>query len=441
MLDKLFFISLVLSLTGLFRFLAPQLGTSIGQVSLALLVFNLFYLVSRFSYLQALGQRIIPWLVLLVTWPLATLIYAPAIEARQIGLLVNGAALFAGTAAYTMSKGPLAIRRVFWVALVVTYFGVVLNMAVPGYFENVALLADARVTSLNRPGGFFMQPNSLAIGITYMFIGWLAFARRNTVYFEPAAVLVFLGFLLLTGSRSGIIIGLLVAAFHFGFQWRSTLFRSQRVRGFSIRLAIFGTFGFFGLVGMKLFIEMYRPTVEVASGGLIDRIFNMLEFRLVDENINIAQDKSVLARSEIQNLYLQLINERPILGHGFGAEAEFLEAGILFRTAHSTILTAAMEYGIFFPLFALLLLLLLFVNKNRPNLEKMLGTNAIVQFLAITSLLFVYSGGLLSDRVFLIVLGVLFVVSRAPSYIFRRPAVKPVKRSHTIPISTKHPVR
>jgi len=419
MLDKLFYISLVLSVTGLFRFVAPQLGVSIGQVSLALLVFNLFYLVNRLSYLHALRRKFLPWFVLLLVWPLATLAYAPVIEARQIGLLVNGFALFAGAAVYTMSKGPLAIYRVFLVALMVTFFGIILNMAMPDYFENVAQLADARTLSLNRPGGFFMQPNSLAIGMALMFICWLAFAKRNTVYFEPFAILVFLGFVLLTGSRSGMIIAMIIVVLHFGFELRNSLFSSQKVRNFLIRLSIFVVFLVFGWIGMKFFINFYRNIVEVASGGLIERISNMLAFRLGDEGFSILQDSSLLARTEAQNLYLQLIKERPVFGHGFGAETAYLDAGIIYLSAHSTILTSAMEYGVFYPLFALVLLAKLFFNKNRKLSENTLGTNIVSQFLAVTILLFVYSGGLFGDRVFMVVLGVVFVISSAPSYVFR----------------------
>ena len=49
MLDKLFFIFLILNATGLFRFLAPQFGVEIGQVSLVLLIFNFLYILAKLS--------------------------------------------------------------------------------------------------------------------------------------------------------------------------------------------------------------------------------------------------------------------------------------------------------------------------------------------------------------------------------------------------------
>jgi O-antigen ligase/polysaccharide polymerase Wzy-like membrane protein len=433
MLDKLFFISLVLSVTGLFRFVAPQLGTSIGQVSMALLAFNLLYLANRLSYLEKIFRKLLPWLILLLAWPMMAMTYAPAIEVRQLGILLNGFVLFAGTAVYTMSKGTSAIYRVFRVALVATFFGIILNLAMPDYFENVALLADARVTYLNRPGGFFMQPNDLAIGLTLIFIGWLAYAKRNTIYFEPVAILVFLGFLLLTGSRAGMIVGVLIVALHFGFQWRSTLFRVQRVRKFSTRLAIFIVLIILGMTGMKIFIETYRDMLDVQQGGLIERISNMLEFRLGEEGVGVAEGGSVRDRFEAQWAYWEKIKERPILGHGFGSEALYLDSGELFLSAHSTIISMTMQYGVFYPMIVLLLLARLLFKPNRKNVEKVLGTNTIIQFLSVTLILLAFSGGLFDRRAFLVTLGMLFAVCNFPSYIFRKPTAKSVQRPRAHP--------
>jgi len=431
-LDKLFFISLVLSMTGLFRFLAPQLGTSIAQISLALLAFNLFYLVNRLSYLQRIFPKMLPWFVLLLVWPLVTVTYAPTIEVRQIGIAISRFTLFAGAAVYFISSGPPAIYRVFLVSLVVTAIGIVLNMAIPEYFEAVALLSDARVTSMNRPGGFFMQPNTLAIGMAFMLIGWLAFAKRNTVFFEPMAVLVFVGFQLLTGSRAGLILALLIVALHFGFQWRSTLSRSRRVRKFLIRMTIFAASIFFGLIGMKLFVAFYGGIVEVLPGGLIDRMSNMLEFRLHDDRVATSESFSILDRFEAQKLYWELIKERPFFGHGFEAQVEYLNNGFLYKSAHSTVLSVVMMYGVFYPLFFLALLARLFFNPNRKMVEVALGTNTIVQFLAVALILFLYSGDLFGRYTFMSVFGVVFVVSSFPSFIFRKHA-KPVGRLRAYP--------
>lgn len=107
MVDKLFFISLVLNATGLFRFVASPFGVSVGQVSMVLLVFNVIYLLIKLLTLIPMFSKMTPWIVVLTIWPLVTLIYASTIDIREIALAIYGFALFAATVVYTVSNGFL----------------------------------------------------------------------------------------------------------------------------------------------------------------------------------------------------------------------------------------------------------------------------------------------------------------------------------------------
>ncbi|RKY23907.1 MAG: hypothetical protein DRP83_08475, partial [Planctomycetota bacterium] len=142
MIDKLFFVVLILNATGLFRFIAPQVGVSIGQVSLVLLVLNIFYLVAKIRYSKPLFLRVGMggWLFVLLLWPLLTLLYAPSFDVREIGLLLYYFSLFFGSVVYTVSNGLGAMRRVMFVSLIVTIVGMPLSMMAPQYFEAVGAL-------------------------------------------------------------------------------------------------------------------------------------------------------------------------------------------------------------------------------------------------------------------------------------------------------------
>ena len=417
MLDKLFFIILVMNVTGLFRFLAPQFDVEIGQVSLVLLIFNLLYILVRLSYLIPMFPKMLPWFVVLIAWPLATLAYAPTIELREIGLAVYRFTLFSGAVIFSASNGLSAIRRVFLVSLVLTVFGQVLNMGMPGYFETVAALADARVLSMGRAGGFFMQPNSLAIGLAFLFIGWLALARRDTVLREPIIIVAFLGSELLTGSRTGMVLGVVIVGVHLVYQWRARIFRSRKVRYLSARLAVLVVCVFFGLIGMKFFVEIYGRQIDRDPGDLIDRMNTLLELNLSGHE-ELAYDTSFQKRFSAQRVYWSLIKEKTFIGHGFGAEVFYLRNGTIHLTAHSTMLSVTMEYGVIYLLAFSLLLAMMFLNRHRGPVEQALGTNVITQFVLVTLLTFVIGGGLLVERAFFVVFGMVYTAAYYPWRVF-----------------------
>lgn len=418
MLDKLFFISLVLNATGLFRFIAPQLGaSSIAQVSLALLVFNSFYLICRFRYLCSMLPRMLPWLVLLLVWPLATLAYAPATEWREVGLAAYGATLLAGTIVYTASNGLSSMHRVFLVALVLTVFGEGLNILRPAYFEDVAVMADARVLAIGRPGGFFLQPNRLGVGLVMIFVGWLALAPRHTRVRESAMTAIFLGAVLLTGSRAGIALALVIIGAHLTCQWWGKISGSRTVRRLSTRLAVLAACIFFVAAGAKLFTEVYRGEREPNSWGLVERVGAFLQFQLTRAD-TVWEDRSLQVRFAAQRVYWDLVKQRPLLGYGLGAEVWYREHGALWRASHSTIFSAILDYGVLHPVLFFGLLGMAFFNRHRRSVERALGTNTIAQFAVLAGLMCVFSGGLFDRRVFFILLGMVCAALYYPQAVF-----------------------
>lgn len=417
MIDKLFFVVLILNATGLFRFVAPQLGVSIGQVSLVLLIFNIFYLLARLSYLIPMFSKMLPWFVVLVAWPLATLAYAPTIDLRAIGHAVYGFMLFAGTIVYAASNGLSAIHRVFLLSLILTVFGQVLNMMMPGYFETVAELANARVFSMGRPGGFFMQPNALGIGLALLFIGWLTTAKRDTFFLEPIIIVVFIGSELLTGSRTSMILGIFIVGLHLTYQWRGKIFRSQKVRYLSTRLAVLVVCIFVGMIGAKFFIESYGDRIERKGFDFVDRVSMLLEFRFTHAE-KLIEDGNLQARFAAQRVYWNLIEEKPLLGHGLGTGGLYLRSGNIDMSSHSTMISVLMEYGVIYPLVFLLLLARTLFNRHRRFVEQAFGTNTVTQFVLVTLLLFVATGGLLDRRLFFVVFGMVYTAVYYPWRVF-----------------------
>ena len=415
MLDRLFFVSLILSVTGLFRFIAPSLGVTISAVSFALLAFNIFYLIINLGLIKKLIKNIWPWIFLLLIWPLVTILYSPGFDLRLIGVLLSNFVLFVGGAVFFMSVGKKTTGKLFQISFALTIFGLVLNMILPDLFLTVGNLASARTFTMNRPGGFHLQPNGLAVGICFVFMGWHIFSSEKTPFVEATSMVLLMTMLILTGSRTGMVLGALIIVIHYSYQWYSSLTPSKQGFYFGKRMSVLLVFIFAGIVSLKAFTQVYAQYLDVKTDGIIDRINNVLEFRLTNEGPSVLEDSSVLDRWAAQKIYLDLIAEKPLVGHGFGAETNYLDYGVLYKSSHSTILSLAMAYGVFYPLFYLVLIFKLIFHRNRKWIEKQSGTNMIIQLVAISAVLFLYSSNVLERRSYMVILGAMIVLINYPS--------------------------
>ena len=415
MIDKLFFVVLVLNTTGLFRFLAPQFGVLISHISVALLVLNIFYLVvkvrlsTRLFFRGAIGG----WLFVLLLWPLLTLLYAPSLEIREIGLLLYCLSLFLCAVVYTFANGLPAMHRLMSVSLIITIIGLALSMLVPEYFKAVAMLANARSKYMGRAFGFFMQPNELAIGLSLLFIGWFSLWRHKNSMFKVVAIMGFLFVILLTGSRTGMLSAVIAVTFIVSPSWR------KRWRGklYVLKIGVLIACLVGGVIGAKTYIRSIEGQVERQKWDLIDRIETLLSFKLSDDGFIVYTD-SVQLRLNAQAVYWSLVYEKPLLGHGFGSDTYYKENGSIFLSAHSTALKSAMEYGILYPVVFVLLMFQLYRRRSRRDVESVFQTNAIIQFVFIFLFLFTIAGSVLHDRTFYVVWGVFFAAVYYPRYLF-----------------------
>jgi len=411
MIDKLFSIVLVLNATGLFRFIAPQLDVSIGQVSMALLGVNVIYLVSKAQYSKAilLQSGMGGWLFVLLIWPLSTLLYARSFEVRQVGLLLYYFSLFFGAVVYTASNGLPAIHRVIAVSLAVTIFGFVLSMLVPEYFQDVALLAQNRINYNNRAFGFFMQPNQAAIGFALLFFGWFSLWKHKNTMLEVVALVTFLGLMFLTGSRTGTVVAVIVIGLSLAYSWRRQPRTIRAFRRSYLKVLLLGAC----LLGGLFWTTRYLSSADYEKWGLLDRISMLTSFRLTDSSIR--EDVSVMRRLDAQAVYWAFIKVKPLFGHGFGAETHYYENGHIDRTSHSTLLTCWMEYGIFYPIALGLLMVRLYLTRRRARAEGALATDSVFQFVLIVLFLFTVSGNLLNARVFYVVWAMFFAAVYCPA--------------------------
>ncbi|NCB09554.1 MAG: hypothetical protein EOM73_15525 [Bacteroidia bacterium] len=292
-----------------------------------------------------------------------------------------------------------------------------LSKLAPGFFEAVAVLADARVpgeTIGARPVGFFLQPHNLAIALILLFVGWFGLWRKKKAWQEVLAIVLFLALELATGSRAGIMVGVGITGVYLMHNWRKRLVRGRLIYW----LGLFLVLSVLLVFGMRVYLEATANTIAGrSSGDLIDRIENMIYFRFSPEQ-SLVKDSSIQFRLMAQKDFLNLILKKPIHGYGYGSDSYFLETGRLWLSAHSQFLTVALQYGIFYPLAFLASVLRFFKSQWRKSVENQLQSNIVLQFIFLFVVFFSYSS-ILEIRLFYIVLGLITSLLWFPTHLFR----------------------
>lgn len=452
MIDRLFLAILVLNATALFGFLAPQFGLSISQVSQTLLAFNLLYLISKAHVVQRLLARteIAQWCFLLLLWPLATLAYAPSFELRQIGLQLYFFTLFLGALVFAAANGVRRIRQLLELSIAITTVGLALSLVSPEYFEAVAELASAKTVKEGRAFGFFLQPNKLATSLTLLFLAWFPLRRTKNTIADAVTIATFMVVILLTGSRTGILMSVVVVGLLALNLWKTGGAQGRSIVRVALLLGVLAT----GAAGLREYLAQleYR---DARRDDLISRMETLLNFELSDDG-SLGEDGSIRARLDAQTVYWHLIEEKPILGHGFGSETYFRRLGPIFLTSHSDFLATAAEYGIAYPLWFIYALVAMYRRNERKTAEAILEANTIAQFTAVVLLLFVGSS-IIHSRTFYVIWGALAATAYFPRNVFAQDSARGVivrnatrvsgprtswaPRNPALDVAARHPAR
>jgi O-antigen ligase len=258
-----------------------------------------------------------------------------------------------------------------------------------------------------------MQPNRAACALGFLFIGWFALCRFRNTKREAMAILAFLAMMLLTGSRSGALLAGVIVTLIIMHSWRQSRADGGYVlKVVTIVLCLVGV-----QIGMHHYAASRSNSVGRTDADLITRMALLLSLKLSTAG-SVTDDTSVRERFDAQTVYWDLIAERPVLGHGFGAEVHYMANGPLFLTAHSGAITSAMEYGLCYPIVVWWFVLRFYGKRSRGAVESALGTNSILQCVFGALFIFTINGGLLQARTFYVVWGMFFAVVNCPEYVF-----------------------
>ena len=425
--DRLCGAILVLNMTGLSSFLAVPFDMHVAHVTLATFLVNIWYLfVKEKAALYVFRKaKMVLWFVFLVGWPVLTILYSPEFTAREIGLRLYYFTLLLVSATFVFLNGFDAFARLSIISFIISGFGLILSIFAERYFLKIALITNSLSDYHGRAFGFFLQPNAAASGVTFIFIAlapklhsWKPGTRLVAIFCYATCVLI-------TGSRGGLLLSLSVIALYLLHQ-----VQAGSLGNFKVALLFIGALIIVGS------LQVVHPVIEefVSSrirqinerNVLLERFEIFLKFRLA--TTDIGSDRSVSARIEVQEQFLEAISERPVLGYGFGANSYLKRTNFFRRSSHNQYLLFSMECGIFYALLFILLVCAMHRHPNRRRIEQALCLQVFTIFVVAVLLKGMVSSSLVHDRAFYVVLGGLLALLRFPERVLDIMTIPPVKK-------------
>lgn len=338
LLDVIFAVVLFLTVTDLYRFGAVwarfnSLAPLTGAFALAAFVYTLHY--CRYSCLPL--SRWMAWTTFLLVIPIASLVYSPNPNFRDVALQVFYLSLLWGSKVFFSRPGTRSIHGILVDgALAVGCAGVILSIFKPELFAALAQVNDRDMPYYHGRGyGFYLQPNVCAASLTLLFFLWLFVRRpRRTSY-----VMVSLTYLLttiLTGSRAGVVMAVFLVAFYpllAGPGWNLARLGARMVR-----------VSLLGGVGLAIVVAaVFSAAPRLASGGVLEtlkRVGGLLAYREL-----LQQDASVRGRVDHVKDYMVKCYEQPFIGYGIASAPVMRAQGLLEAPSHNTFIEFAFTYG------------------------------------------------------------------------------------------------
>lgn len=406
---------LFLNVTGVFRFLAWGIGIEIWLLSSFMLAYTLVYLMicAKYTIQNLKNPVLILWGVFMIFWPALSSTYSPVSPFSKLAL---NALLFslALSTAVLLSRGKIGwIRILINVTFLTVVFGVILSFFMPEIFKGVASLANAKNDYGGRAFGFALQPNMVTTELILSFCIWLGFFHKKNPLRILVALSIFGIAILLTTSRSGVVLFFVVAFLIIIFMVKVNITKSNNLHSIHVsslgskRVACISAFGFILLFfGLSFLSENAQEFVQSQRTGFyfVERINLFSEGKLSD--VDVASDRNIRARVEAQKPFYEMISQRPIFGYGIGSRDYYKEKGFLPKSSHSQYLRIAFEYGIFHAFLLILLFLYPVFSSKRRFVEEMFSMNWILQFSLSSIMLCLVSNTVLQCRIFWLILGV-----------------------------------
>jgi O-antigen ligase len=391
----LIFVTILVTLTKTYVVFAHFLGVSVAIITGLFFLINLFILTNHiFLFKNKKGLFILFQFLIIIPLFVSfiNLNFSPSALLLQFFYFSQ-----VGIGAVAVLGYRNTISKAVSVAIIVNFIAALASMFSPESFMAMGEIISARYFYGGRAIGFFLQPNSLGLATAVIYILMVFLCDKNKQLKLLPFVLITS---ILTGSRSAIIILMVLLLIKFWFMFREKKLSFSRI----IKPVFKFSFLIAALVIIFLNTNYSRVLFEdIRYNQLISRIEFFLEFN----SDKIQEDGSLADRAEYQRSYLNNLNSFILKGNGIGTQQDARAQNILKGSAHQAFLDILFQGGLFYLLSYLVVLfyiLRIFIKNKKYDKYKARFALMVFAFMFIISFV---STGILNMRELYLTLGIL----------------------------------
>jgi hypothetical protein len=412
-LQLAFAINIFLNLTNLFVFIPAWLGLPLRLLGGLMLLVNLAYLFSERVVLANLLRHKLTWglLILFFIWPLLGALF-PMFSGynmkREILLQAFYTTTLLGAGVYVLRVSYARARLLTYACFVVSIVGIFAQIFLPGFFMSVAVMAEGAgdVFAYGRSGGFFVNPNVAGRFVILMYLLLMLSPKQIGALEILAVTAVSFGAVLLTASRSSLLLCMLAIVYVIGHRFSVPYIRGRMT--FSPGRFILGSGAIVILAVMAAFIlplasKFVLEKTDVGSTKHASERFDFFAYGF-GGFVERVQEEAVKRWYTVEP-YVDGFQESWLFGRGLAGYRIYKSENYLALTPHNTIFAMWMNYGVFYVLFGFFCFFVVAISPRMRLVENHLGMSFTpILFLMLIGIMFTYDG-LFAQRGFYIMVG------------------------------------
>lgn len=388
-----------------------------------MLLVNLAYLFNERAVVVSLMRNQLTWglLVLFFGWPVIGAIY-PILNGysltREVVLQAFYFTTLLGSAVYVLrvsyARARLLVCICFWVSI----FGLFAQFILPSFFMSVAPLAEGsgEAFAYGRAAGFFVNPNVAGRFVILLYLVVMLSSKKLRAFEILIVTTVAFAGILLTASRSSLLIALVAFVYVVGHKLAVPYIRGRL--SFNPGRIFIGGVGIAVVVGMAVFVLPIasKYVLENTDVGATKNASQRFDFFThgISGFIERVEEEALLRWYTVEP-YVEGFKESWLFGKGLAGYRIYKQEHYLALTPHNTIFAMWMNYGVFYVIFGFTCYLAMALSPRMRLIENHLKMIfSPIMFIVLIGIMFTYDG-LFAQRGLYIMIGIFLALYCAPN--------------------------
>ena len=414
--DKILILLVFLQFSDLYKVLIYPFNVTTQLFSIITIFITFFYIISnKISLKRLLNHKILRlWLWLVLYLPITINLVHFIIGNLSLNdfvywfsfLTMMGFLFLSTTIYFYKNSYPKYINQFFQLVLL----SIVISLFI-GWYDYEILRSLVKVSAdleeymyqdNSRAIGFYTQSNMLARSILFTFIifaGTILYRKSSFINYN--FIVLFTLMLLLTGSRTSMILFLIFLIFYiprFSYKkiFSNSFNKKLKVITTVLTIPIAILFTLLLLNAMPFFSKL------ITDNNVYKRFSFITD---TSSNSSLEKDRSVNARIIVFNQYISKIIDQPLIGYGSNKRSEYIKNNTFLNGSQNQYLENAFSFGIFYVTF---FFYVFFYTIKKLKFDERITFDRYLYFKIFLLLIIIYGFSvnyLLINRLFLITTG------------------------------------